>query len=140
MKINVTTIQMNQMSLQEQGRRGKKSRVYFDHEGESVLQGFGDRAARPHKLYRTVLEQVARQLDLPADVTFRWSRKAGCSMCPCSPGFVVEGHWNHDIWVTVSADTPATTDHRLSAFRRAQLGEQAAADEFATGQLSLGLA
>lgn len=24
------------------------------------------------------------------DVVLRWSRKAGCSMCPCSPGFVIK--------------------------------------------------
>jgi hypothetical protein len=36
-----------------------------------------------------------------------FSRKAGCSMCPCSPGFVVkEGGprgWALDLWVTATA-------------------------------------
>lgn len=36
---------------------------------------------------RDVLPEVVKQLDLPEETKFRWSRKAGCS-CGCSPGFV----------------------------------------------------
>jgi len=39
-------------------------------------------------------------MGLPADTKVRWSQYAGCS-CPCSPGFVVDGHSRHDVHVTV---------------------------------------
>lgn len=31
----------------------------------------------------------------------RWSKKAGCSMCPCSPGWVTERHGGFDYHVSL---------------------------------------
>jgi hypothetical protein len=50
------------------------------------------------------LEIISR----PADFKLNFSKHAGCTMCPCSPGLVVNGHVYHDtmsrtvtnLWIT----------------------------------------
>lgn len=50
-----------------------------------------DKAFR-QELRRMVEEVVAREFPLFAgcELKIRWDRHCGCTMCPCSPGFVVE--------------------------------------------------
>jgi hypothetical protein len=88
------------------GRRApnKRTLVYFSHEGESVLENFGNRAARPVDVYRTFLKEVAGRLGVPEN-SFFWSRKAGCA-CGCSPGFVCREDRGRDVYVTLSAEAP----------------------------------
>lgn len=39
---------------------------------------------------------------VPSSTTMSWSKHAGCKMCSCSPGFILEGQDNgRDIWVTI---------------------------------------
>jgi len=64
-----------------------KPRAFFSVKDESVLSNLACRTVRPTDLYRSVLPEVYRQIGLPDDTKARWSRKAGCKMCPCSPGF-----------------------------------------------------
>lgn len=68
----------------------KKPRLYVDVEGEGFWEAFGNRTSRPSTLYRTVVREALERIGVPADAKVRWDRNAGCSMCPCSPGFVVE--------------------------------------------------
>jgi hypothetical protein len=84
--------------------RNKHTVVYFFHKGETVLEGFGNRAARPVDVYRPFLKTVAEKLGVP-EKSFRWSRKAGCS-CGCSPGFVCREDRGRDVFVTLTADAP----------------------------------
>ncbi len=87
-----------------------KARVYFFHEGESILEGFGNRVARPADLYRTYLPQVAEAMGLPRTTKFKWSQKAGCR-CGCSPGFICGDAFAKDVFVTLSKEAPKTNDN-----------------------------
>lgn len=110
-------------------RRAKEfyahTRVYFGHEGENVLENFGNRACRPRDLYKTYLPDVAEALGLPRTTKFRWSQKAGCS-CGCSPGFICNEDSKRDVWVTLSADAPVVDEADKeglleAAWRKSQL-------------------
>ena len=86
-----------------------KTRIFFWPEGENVFEQLESRHMRPMQAWRKMVPSVLEQLNVsPNKVTIRWSNKAGCSMCPCSPGFIVDG-WDenlsgHDVHVKVSAD------------------------------------
>lgn len=96
------------------------SRVFVEIEGESLLDDFANRTSRPHVEWRPLVLQALRE----AGVEFtgiRWSRKAGCKMCACSPGFYVHGHTGADFWLTIEADEPQRTDDAEAAHRAEQL-------------------
>lgn len=78
----------------------KKPIIYFAYKDESIFENFGNRAARPVDLYRKVIPEVLKAVDLPETTKVNWSQKAGCS-CGCSPGFIVQTPAHFDIWVTV---------------------------------------
>lgn len=67
-----------------------KTRIYIDVADESVWDNLLNRRSRPHLEYRKLLPQILEELGLAADTKVRWSQHAGCSMCPCSPGFVIQ--------------------------------------------------
>ncbi len=74
---------------------GKQTRVYFWPEKETVLENFFiGRHSRPYVEFRKVLPLVLAAVRLSSSQKTRWSSKAGCSMCPCSPGFVLEDRSN----------------------------------------------
>ncbi len=53
----------------------------------------------------------------------RFSRKAGCSSCPCSPGFIYAGDADFiDIWIS-AADTTAKRDEMARRFALRKLDE-----------------
>ena len=99
------------------GVMNAKTRVYVFTEGESILEDFGNRTSRPSKLYRKhVMPLVVDKLFPNRKATFKksdkpkfyWNKYAGCSMCPCSPGFVMETHYGHDVFVTVTGAAKRT--------------------------------
>ena len=75
-------------------------RIYIFPKGESILDNFFfGRHNRPFKMYRErILPTVFERVGWPADTKVRWSPKAGCKMCPCSPGFVVTQPTVKDPW------------------------------------------
>ncbi len=81
-----------------------RARVYVDLDGESVLENLRNRRDRPYSVYKKeVLPTLFRLLGLPVATKMSWSQKAGCRMCPCSPGFVVQSRdIPYDVWVTVT--------------------------------------
>ncbi len=87
-----------------------KPRLYFHHVGENVFDQLISRHFRPQQLYRHFLPEVFRQVQLPEGTTAKWSQNAGCSMCPCSPGFIIEttmaGHF--DVWVDFTVEGEKT--------------------------------
>lgn len=87
----------------------KATRVYFWHEGESILENFGNRVARPTDVYRKFLPEVSKALGLPEDTPYRWSQYAGCS-CPCSPGFICSDSTGKLVSVELSG-APNTSDN-----------------------------
>lgn len=85
--VEITDVRFRRVTA-EHGRF-PKSRIYIWPQGESVLDNLVNRCGRPHQLYRReVLPQLFDKLGLPKDFKVNWSQHAGCSMCPCSPGFV----------------------------------------------------
>ena len=91
----------------QSGRMANKPRIYVFPKGETILQHLENRRDRPYTAYRKeVIPTVLAQLGLPEDTRVRWSQRAGCTMCPCSPGFIVEGYprglSREDVYVTVS--------------------------------------
>ena len=109
-----------------------KPRVYFHVEGESVLGNLINRTSRPYAEYRRYLPEVLQLASTMAakasllDAKANWSKHAGCTMCPCSPGFILSGHSVHlfgfDIHVTIGSDiVPASTFNEEQAHRRTQI-------------------
>lgn len=66
-----------------------KPRLYVGVADENILENFAYRENRPHTLYRKLLPEIFAALKLPEGTKATWSRNAGCSMCPCSPGFIL---------------------------------------------------
>lgn len=63
-------------------------RMYVDVADETILDNLMNRRRRPYNEYKRMI----RMSGLPTviDLTkLSWSQKAGCSMCPCSPGFIL---------------------------------------------------
>jgi hypothetical protein len=94
----------------------KKMRCYISPAGETVLENLlVGRRNRPTDLYRAevlpalkiaIAERLGCQ---PEQVKLNWSQHAGCSMCPCSPGYIVTAPVQKplDIYVKVEAANDA---------------------------------
>ena len=82
-------------------------------ENETLLENLNNRNIRPFKTYREevvpmVMEHVKRYesptYKLVKESKWSWSKHCGCSMCPCSPGFIsdIKDHENHrTLFVTI---------------------------------------
>jgi len=104
--------------------RPSKGRMYIWGEPSPEAVGLADRAPAPSrkgddealdaewrrynraelKTLRAIADKAAEGLGVRVD---RFSRKAGCS-CGCSPGFVLEGAWNQDVFVHVENTLPVS--------------------------------
>lgn len=76
--------------------------VYVDF-GESVWEHIENRRNRPYNVLKPIIGAALREQGIQFE-KIRWNRYAGCSMCPCSGGFIVEGYTGHDIWMKVTKD------------------------------------
>jgi hypothetical protein len=77
-----------------------KSRLYIFHDGETIIENLFERHRRPVDVYKEVLPEIFTRLKMDPRKA-RWSQKAGCA-CGCSPGFILEGEYGRDYFVTVS--------------------------------------
>lgn len=78
-------------SLRRRNSRRVYPRLYIGPEKETFMENFlVGRRNRPTRLYRSVLPEIFERFGLPEDTKAVWSRHAGCSMCPCSPGFILK--------------------------------------------------
>jgi hypothetical protein len=70
-------------------RKSFKPIIYFSVDKESVLENLENRRSRPHTEYRKLINEALTAAGLPTNTGYKWTWnvKAGCSMCPCSPGF-----------------------------------------------------
>lgn len=87
-----------------------KPRVYFWEDGESILDHLANRRCEPYRIYRKVLDNVLQDLGVTYDRA-NWSQRAGCTMCPCSPGFILTGvpyPAKFDVFVKVRIIAPGT--------------------------------
>ena len=90
MEITIKSIQFRKADRHAGSFR--KTRIFIHPTGESVMEHLCNRTGRPHQEFRKqVLPELFRRFDLPEDTKVQWSQHAGCSMCPCSPGFIVKG-------------------------------------------------
>lgn len=73
------------------------NKLYIWPTGESILDNLVNRHSRPHDFYKKeVIPVIMKQLQeqFPDEAKYisndnwGWRAKCGCSMCPCSPGFV----------------------------------------------------
>lgn len=85
-------------------RPDRKARVFVSVDSEfNLMEDLENRTRRPYKAYREGVLKALNAIGIePTKIS--WSQFAGCSMCPCSPGFIVEGApetntWN--FWVTL---------------------------------------
>ena len=89
-------------------------RVYWWPQGETIIDNLVNRRDRPNEDYRRLMPSVLMLAGYTGDIRIHWSQHAGCTMCPCSPGFILRG-------------CPGRDDLHVS-YRLTELGvEQAAA-------------
>lgn len=98
------------------GRGGEpkkyKDKIYIHVANESILENLIKRTQRPYQFYKKIiLPKVfdsikATHPHLYDQIRLQkwgWSQSCGCSMCPCSPGFIGDGENNAtDIFVKVN--------------------------------------
>jgi len=91
---------------EERNNRGEplETRVYVNEADMDIAENFMERISgveRNHRWYREhILPRVRVLLGLEENAVLRWSRNAGCTMCPCSPGFIVTGErTGREVWV-----------------------------------------
>ena len=66
-----------------------ESRIFIDY-NETVMEHLENRRSRPYTALKPVLAQLLVQNGIRFE-KLRYSRYAGCSMCPCSGGFFIDG-------------------------------------------------
>jgi hypothetical protein len=121
---NITVQQRKQRgwSRREVREYNKAPRIYIAVKDENVLEHMDRRMARPSKLWASVIPQAMEALGV-SNTTHRaaWSIYAGCTMCPCSSGFVIKPrkdvyapykHITADCWVVVSGSDAAVDPNK----------------------------
>lgn len=63
-------------------------RMYVSVKDETILENLENRRRRPYNVYKKLIAAsgIGDVFNLEG---MRWSRHAGCTMCACSPGFVI---------------------------------------------------
>lgn len=86
------------------------NKIYVSIENETVIENLRNRKNRPYNVYKKeLLPQMYDVLKFQhpliyqtiKDNKWNWNQKCGCSMCPCSPGFVGNGKNNFSIFITI---------------------------------------
>jgi hypothetical protein len=82
------------------------TRVYVSPKNQTLGEQMATRRASPSATFKRLVQQELANAGYTGKV--RYSRYAGCKMCPCSPGFVLETNLDQDfpvdVWLTVSVD------------------------------------
>lgn len=72
------------------------TRIFVWVQNETVGDQLVLRGHRPYQAWRSMLvEHVLTPIGM-GGAKLRWDRHCGCSMCPCSPGFVTDRHMGLD--------------------------------------------
>lgn len=85
-------------------------RMYVTTKDETIIENLENRRRRPYNVYKKLIAEsdISMVLNLQG---LRWSQNAGCTMCPCSPGFIVPKQTitvgsteftDYDIWATLT--------------------------------------
>ena len=99
MKFTIKSLSAKQEYWSE--RKGEpfrdNNKAYIWVDGESIWQNLANRRSRPYKFYQeevlpTILKEINEKYpEYRIDTNEKnwgWRSKCGCSMCPCSPGFI----------------------------------------------------
>ena len=80
-----------------------RTRVFIEWPGYSVMENLQNRHNRPHMLIKQQLSHLLQASGLTFS-KISWSKFAGCSMCACSGGFILEDAnvRGMDMWVKMS--------------------------------------
>lgn len=80
-------------------RRRPRVNIFVDPKGETILDNLvAGRRNRPYNEWKPLVKDfLVNALGLPEDIKLRWSKNTGCSMCPCSPGFMIDWTGNGDV-------------------------------------------
>lgn len=70
-------------------RRYSPSRVFIDIKGETVWEHLSNRYSRDYNAIKPLLAAKLNELGIEF-TKLSWNRYAGCSMCACSGGFMIE--------------------------------------------------
>ena len=110
--------QIRERAWDDRNRRGKT--IVYCSLDESILDNMVNRFDRPHKIWRQGVIDALKAKGMNVE-KISWSQKAGCG-CGCSPGFKVDGHYHHDIWIDVKG-TPVVVENPVRvAHRKAAIG------------------
>jgi len=100
--VKVLKVEVHPMDKEElrRAKNGwKKARLYFHLKNENVLMDLVGRSFRPKVLFRKVFDEVFEKAGIERPKRITWDQYAGCASCPCSPGFVLDGVFNLNIYV-----------------------------------------
>ena len=100
--------------VKDYNRRGEphrtKNKMYVWVDNETLFENIINRRNRPYQMYKKEVIPMVMELikkkhpdyynDLK-DTKWSWNQKCGCSMCPCSPGFVGDTTGFYEIHVTI---------------------------------------
>lgn len=96
-------------------------RLYVSVADETILENLENRRRRPYNVYKKMIAASGINAVLNLE-SLRWSQNAGCTMCPCSPGFIASKQRvavgatefvNFDVWVKL--DGAPSIDERKPA-------------------------
>jgi len=97
--MKISKIQLNSESPYKRSGEPKKNfdKIYIWIENETIWENMNNRRNRPHTTYKKeILPKLMEHLEMNfpkvyehlKNVKWGWSQSCGCSMCPCSPGFI----------------------------------------------------
>ncbi len=101
-------------------------RIYVQVGDFNLLENLENRRRRPYTEFRKYIERVVWPTLGWQDTAPKlgWRQNAGCSMCPCSPGFVVQVEgWQpvesigarFDMWLDIKTPDFVSVDERKPA-------------------------
>lgn len=94
--VRITRISITERRWESARDYNKKPRLFpwikdFSVQGD-ILEG--ERYNKPHKHLKKLLKIALKAAGVPSEevdnLSFTWNIHAGCSMCPCSPGFIIK--------------------------------------------------
>jgi hypothetical protein len=110
-------MEIQKIEIRRDGRRFKEKKksspkIYIFIENETLMRNLMNRRDRPYKTYKEhiipdVMDSISKTdpnlFERIKDVNWHWDKNCGCSLCPCSPGFIGEGAYSEpsDIYVTI---------------------------------------
>lgn len=103
MKAIITSDKVRQWTknMERNDKPWADTRVFLNF-NESVIDHLNNRRSRPWRELKPIVAEALRDAGVPFE-KLSWNRYAGCSMCPCSGGFMVIGNTGRDIWVNVTS-------------------------------------